>query len=151
MKKLILSLVAVAFIAGTVSTSFGQVPDKQSVKARENLKEEKKDVVEAKQDLKVALKDSTAEYQLLTKESAIKFASNEKTIEELRATITKGNSKEMVNDQKKVNLLELKNNNLKKELADYKLDGQTKFPAFKAEFNRDLEQLSKELKDFKVL
>ena len=111
MKKLILSLVAVTFLAGTVSTAFGQVPDKQSVKARENLKEEKKDVVEAKQDLKVALKDSTADYQLLTKESAIKFASNEKTIEELRATITKGNSKEMINDQKKVNLLELKNNN----------------------------------------
>jgi ABC-type transport system involved in cytochrome bd biosynthesis fused ATPase/permease subunit len=151
MKKLMLSLVAVAFLAGTVSTTFGQVPDKQSVKGRENLKEEKKDVVVAKQDLKVALKDSTAAYQLLTKESAIKFTSNEKTIADLRATITKGNSKEMVNDQKKVSLLELKNNNLKKELAEYKVDGQTKFPAFKAEFNRDLEQLSKELKDFKVL
>ena len=144
-------MAVVAFVAGTLSTSFGQVPDKQSVKARENLKEEKKDVVVAKQDLKVAQKDSISEYQKLTKESEIKFKSNEQSITDLRATITKTNSKEMANDQKKVSMLEVKNDNLKKELADYKVLGQTQFNSFKAEFNRDLAQLAKELKDFKVL
>jgi len=151
MKKLFLSIAAVAFMAGTISTSFGQVPDKQSVKARENLKEEKKDVVVAKQDLKVAQKDSVSEYQKLTKESEIKFKSNEKCIADLRATITKTNSKEMANDQKKVSLLEVKNNNLRKELADYKVLGQTEFTSFKTRYNRDLGELAKELKDFKVL
>jgi predicted porin len=34
MKKLVLSLAVVAFLAGTVSTSYGQVPDKQSVKGQ---------------------------------------------------------------------------------------------------------------------
>jgi len=144
-------MAVVAFMAGTLSTTFGQVPDKQSVKARENLKEEKKDVVVAKQDLKVAQKDSVSEYQKLTKESEIKFKSNEQSIADLRATITKTNSKEMVNDQKKVSMLEVKNDNLKRELADYKVLGQTQFNSFKAEFNRDLAQLAKELKDFKVL
>jgi hypothetical protein len=57
----------------------------------------------------------------------------------------------MATDQKKVSLLEDKNNSLKKELADYKELGQTKFTAFKTEFNRDLTQLAKELKDFKIL
>jgi hypothetical protein len=151
MKKLVLSLAVVAFLAGTLSTSFGQVPDKQSVKARENLKEEKKDVVVAKQDLKVAQKDSVSEYQKFTKESDLKFKSNEKSIADLRAAITKSNSKAMATDQKKVSLLEDKNNSLKKELADYKELGQTKFTAFKTEFNRDLTQLAKELKDFKIL
>ena len=151
MKKLILSLTVVAFMAGTLSTSFGQVPDKQSVKARENLKEEKKDVVVAKQDLKVAQKDSVSEYQKLTKESEIKFKSNEKSIADLRAAITKSNSKEQATDQKKLSLLEDKNNSLKKELADYKVLGQTQFATFKKEFNRDLDQLAKELKDFKIL
>jgi Flp pilus assembly protein CpaB len=151
MKKLILSLAVVAFIAGTISTSFGQVPDKQSVKARENLKEEKKDVVVAKQDLKVAQKDSISEYQKLTKESEIKFKSNEKSISDLRAAITKNNSKEQATDQKKLSLLEDKNNSLKKELADYKVLGQKEFTAFKTEFNRDLVQLAKDLKDFKIL
>ena len=151
MKKLVLSLAVVAFLAGTISTSFGQVPDKQSVKARENLKEEKKDVVVAKQDLKVAQKDSVSEYQKLTKESDIKFKSNEKSIADLRAAITKNNSKEQATDQKKVSILEDKNNSLKKELADYKVLGQTQFTTFKSEYNRDQDQLAKELKDFKIL
>jgi hypothetical protein len=151
MKKLVLSLAVVAFLAGTISTSFGQVPDKQSVKARENLKEEKKDVVVAKQDLKIAQKDSVSEYQKLTKESEIKFKSNEKSIADLRVAITKNNSKEQATDQKKVSLLEDKNNSLKKELADYKELGQTQFKTFKTEYNRDQDQLAKELKDFKIL
>jgi Flp pilus assembly protein CpaB len=151
MKKLILSLAVVAFMAGTISTSFGQAPDKQSVKARANLKEEKKDVVVAKQDLKMAQKDSISEYQKLTKESEIKFKNNEKSISDLRAAITKNNSKEQATDQKKLSLLEDKNNSLKKELADYKVLGQKEFTAFKTEFNRDLAQLAKDLKDFKIL
>jgi len=150
MKKLFLSLVAIAFLAGTVSTTFGQVPDKESVKARENLKEEKKDVVVAKQDLKAAQKDSVSEYQKLTKESEIKFKNNEKSIADLRTSITKSSSKEIATDQKKVSLLEVKNNNLKQELADYKVLGQTQFNTFKTRFNHDLDQLAKELKDFKI-
>ena len=69
----------------------------------------------------------------------------------MRAAITKNNSKEQATDQKKVSLLEDKNNNLKKELADYKELGQTQFKTFKTEYNRDQDQLAKELKDFKIL
>lgn len=151
MKKLFLSVVAIAFIAGTTLTTFGQVPDKQAVKARENLKEEKKDVVVAKEDLKIAKQDSLSEYQMLSKESALKLKSNEKSIADLRTAITTKNSSAQVEDQKKVSLLEVKNNSLRKELADYKVEGTTKFTAFKSEYNKDLDELAKELKDFKVL
>jgi Flp pilus assembly protein CpaB len=150
MKKVFLSLAVAAFMAGSVSSSFGQAPDKESVKARENLKEEKHDVVVATKDLQVAQKDSVAEYQQLTKESNAKFAANEKSITDLRSRIAKNNSKNMATDQKKVSLLEQKNNDLKKELADYKVEGQTKFSTFKSEFDKDLDQLAKELKDFKI-
>ncbi len=150
MKKVFLSLAVAAFMAGTISSSFGQAPDKESMKARENLKEEKHDVVVATKDLQVAQKDSVAEYQQLTKESNAKFSENEKSITDLRARIAKNNSKNQGTDQKKVTLLEQKNNDLKKELADYKVEGQTKFSSFKSEFNKDLDQLAKELKDFKI-
>ena len=143
-------MAVIAFIAGSISTSFGQAPDKESVKARENLKEEKQDVVVAKKDLAVAQKDSVSEYQQLTKESDAKFKANEKSITDLRSDIAKNNSKNMATDQKKVSLLEQKNNDLKKELADYKVEGQTKFSTFKSEFNHDLDELAKELKDFKI-
>jgi len=151
MKKLALYLGIVVFMAGTISSSYGQVPDKQSVKARENLKEEKKDVVVAKQDLRIAQRDSAAEYQKLTKECEVKFKNNENAIAALRSSITKSNSKEQAKDQKKVSLLEEKNNSLKKELSDYKALGQVSFSKFKNELNRDLSQLAKELKDFKIL
>jgi hypothetical protein len=151
MRKLLLSLTVIAFMAGTVTTSFGQVADQNSVKARENLQEEKKDVVVATQDLKVAQQDSITEYQKLTKESDVKFKSNEKSVADLRAAITKSNVKDQATNQKKVSALEQKNTDLKKELAEYKVEGQTKFATFKSEFNRDLDQLAKELKDFKIV
>ena len=150
MKKLFLSIAVIAFMAGSISTTFGQAPDKESVKARENLKEEKHDVVVAKKDLAIAQKDSVSEYQQLTKESDAKFKANEKSIIALRSDISKNNSKNQATDQKKVSLLEQKNNDLKRELADYKVEGQTKFSTFKSEFNRDLDELAKELKDFKI-
>lgn len=143
-------MAVVAFLAGSLSTSFGQVADKEAVKARENLKEEKKDVAVAKHDLETAKIDSVSDYQKLTRESDVKFNSNEKRITDLRAAIIKSNSKEMASDQKKVGLLEDKNNNLKKELADYKVLGQEAFKTFKKKLNRDLDELRKELKDFKV-
>ena len=115
------------------------------------MKEEKKDVVVAKQNLRVAQRDSAAEYQKLTKESEVKFKNNENAIAALRSSITKSNSKEQAKDQKKVSLLEEKNNSLKKELADYKALGQVSFSTFKNELNRDLSKLAKELKDFKIL
>jgi hypothetical protein len=149
MKKLMLFLAMIAFVAG--STMFGQTPDKESVKARATLKEEKKDVVVAKKDLKVAQKDSVSEYQALTKESEIKFKNNDKCVADLRAAITKNNSKAQATDQKKVSLLEDKNNSLRKELADYKVLGHAQFTTFKTEFDHDLSQLAKELKDFKIL
>ena len=99
----------------------------------------------------MAQKDSISEYQKLTKESEIKFKNNEKSISDLRAAITKNNSKEQATDQKKLSLLEDKNNSLKKELADYKVLGQVQFNTFKTRLNHDLDILAKDLKDFKIL
>jgi Ni/Co efflux regulator RcnB len=149
MKKLVLIMAVVAFTAGTLT--FGQAPAKQAVKARENLKEEKKDVVVAKQELKTAKIDSAAAYQNLTKEADVKFKTNEKCITDLRSAVVKSNSKEQVADQKKISELEQKNNDLKKELANYKVTGTKEFSTFKTRFDHDLAIVSKDLKDFKVL
>jgi Ni/Co efflux regulator RcnB len=149
MKKLVLIMAVVAFTAGSI-TAFGQTPDKQAVKARENLKEEKKDVVVAKKELNTAKIDSVSDYQKLTKEADIKFKSNEKCVADLRAAIIKSNSKDKVADEKKVSIMEAKNTSLKKELADYKVSGQKEFSTFKSRLDKDLSDLAKELKDFKV-
>jgi hypothetical protein len=43
-----------------------------------------------------------------------------------------------------------KNNNLKKELTEYNNEGSDKWTTFKIEFNRDMDELGKALKDFTI-
>ena len=61
MRKVILNLALIIGIVMTLSASYGQVPDKKSADAREDLKDAQKDVVEAKGDLKEAQQDSVAD------------------------------------------------------------------------------------------
>lgn len=151
MKNFLLLSVIIAFMAASVSTSYGQEPDKKSVKARENLKEANKDVVDAKKDLKKAEKDSVSEYQKFRKDSEVKIKNNEKTIADLKVKHSKMTDKEKATYQKKVSELEQKNANLKKKLANYKNnEGHDKWTTFNVEFKHDMDELGKALKDFTV-
>ena len=143
MKKTILTLAIVAFMAGTVSTLSAQTTDKQSDKARENLKDAKKELKEAK-------KDSVSEYQAFKAESNLKIKDNEKRIAELKVKLAKVNAKNKATYNKDVNALEQKNNKLKVKLAEYKENGQSKWAAFKLEFNHDMTELGTALSDFTV-
>ena len=150
MKKVILTLGAIAFMAVTIATSYGQEPDKKSEKARENLKEAKSDVVDAKMDLKEAQKDSVSDYQNFKKESDAKIKNNEKSIADLKVKSSKISQKNQAAYQKKVGELEQKNTKLKNELADYKEGTPDKWSSFKTEFNHDINELGKAIKDFTV-
>jgi hypothetical protein len=48
-------------------------------------------------------------------------------------------------------VLEQKNMNLQKEMNEYVNDSSEKWEAFKAKFNLDMDELTKELKDFTIL
>lgn len=151
MKNKILISVIIAFIAVSVSTSYGQEPDKKSVKARENLKEAKKDVVDAKKDLKEAKKDSISDYQKFKNEYEVKIKNNEKTIADLKVKHSKMDAKDQTAYEKKISELELKNTNLKKKLDNYKHEEEpVKWNAFKVEFKHDMDELGKALKDFTI-
>jgi len=150
MKKLISPMVAIAFVAITAAASYAQNVDKKSEKARENILEGKKDVIDAKLDLKAAQKDSVADYQKFKKESEKKIQNNEKSIAALKAKVSKTNSKEKAGYEKKLGVLEQKNATLKKRLEDYNTKGQTKWTTFKLKFDSDIEELGKELKNFFV-
>jgi len=150
MKKTILTMAAIAFIAVTASMSYGQNIDKKSEKARENILEGKKDVIDAKQDLKAAQKDSVADYQNFKKESEAKILNNEKSLADLKVKVSKADLKDKAEYEKKLAVLEQKNVNLKKRLVDYKLNGETKWSSFKTGFNNDMDELEKELKNFTV-
>jgi hypothetical protein len=150
MKKVFLTMAAMAVMAVTISTSFAQEPDKQSQKARENLKEEQKDVVDAKMDLKVAKADSASDIQKFRKESNLKIKDNEKSIADLKVNSSKVKAQNKVTYDKKVGDLEKENNKLKKDLADYKEGSPSKWTSFKTEFNHDMNELGTALKDLTV-
>ncbi|MCX6257439.1 MAG: hypothetical protein NTW49_06025 [Bacteroidia bacterium] len=151
MKKIMLTFAIItSFIATIISASYGQEPDKNSVKARENLKEAKKGVVDAKQDLKQAQKDSVAEYQNFKKESQDKLTANEKSIAKFKARIAKEKKENRAKYEKKLAELDQKNSDLKKKLDEYKEDGKIKWANFKSDFNNDMDGLGKALKNFTI-
>lgn len=150
MKKTILAFALAAFMAGTISTVNGQEPDNKSVKARENLKDAKKDEVSAKKDLKEAQKDSASEYQKYRKEQDIKFTDHQKSIADFKARIAKEKAENKSQYEKKLAVLEQKNTDLKKRLDDYKEAGKDKWSAFTNKFNHDMDELGTSLKNFTV-
>jgi hypothetical protein len=150
MKKTIFTMAAIAFVALTVSTSYGQNIDKKSDKARENILEEKQDVVKAKQDLKVAQKDSVADYQNFKKESEARILNNEKILADLKVKVSKADLKDKADYEENLATLNQKQVNLKKRFVDYKMNGETKWSSFKKSYNNDMDELEKELKNFTV-
>lgn len=143
-----LTLLAIALLGSAFAPSFGQEPDKQSEKARENLKEAKEEVVEAKQELKEAKRDSIAEFNEFKKESELKIKENDKSIADLKIKISKMNAKDKADNQKKISALEEKNTKLKYRLNNYKIEEKGKWTSFKSEFNHDMSELGNALKDF---
>jgi hypothetical protein len=141
MKKTIFTMAAIAFFAVTASTSFGQNIDKKTDKTKE---------VATKQDLKVAQKDSVADYQNFKKESEAKILNNEKSLADSKLKVSKSNLNYKADYEKRLTTLNQKNVDLKKRLADYKQNGETKWSSFKTGYNNDMVELEKELKSFTV-
>jgi len=150
MKRSILSLAVIALMAGTISTSFGQKIENHSVKNQENVKEARKNVVDAKNDLKEAQKESEKDFQKFKKESDQKIRGNERSIAALKLKLSKIHSKETIGYRKDLKALEQKNSKMKKELANYKVKDNDKWTSFKREFIHDMDELGQSLKDFTV-
>lgn len=52
--------------------------------------------------------------------------------------------------EKQIAVLEEKNSEMKIRMSEYKEDGGEKWQSFKIEFNHDMDELGKSLKDFTV-
>lgn len=129
MKKIIFILSVIIIIAGTISTSYSQEPDKKSEKAREKLKAAQKDSIN---DV----------FKILKKESEIRFESNEESIAALKVKISNEKRRIKAKDEKKLAIIEQKNIDLKKKLDDFVVEGKDKWMAFKTGFNYDMDELT---------
>lgn len=133
MKKNILTLTVVTAMSILSLNTFGQ-QDKKSEKARKNL-------AEAKKDLKEAKTDSVVDYLEFKKEAEMNIAENKKKISDLRTKKNESIKEEQLNYDKKVLILEQKNEELAQKINGSGTTKTTMWTAFKEEFRRDMKAL----------
>lgn len=90
------------------------------------------------------------EWQAFKAEQETKIAANDLIIADYKTRMTNSKGKLMAAYDKKVEELELKNQEMKTKLAGYTHEGKEAWEMFKTEFNRDISELGEALKGFGV-
>jgi septal ring factor EnvC (AmiA/AmiB activator) len=136
MKKSILTLAAIAGIS--IITSCSSPAQKVEI--------EEKNVINANKDLDEANVEYMTEVDRYRKETADRIAANEKNIADFNLRIEHEKKDAKADYEKKIADLEKKNSDMKMKMADYKADSKENWAAFKAAFNRDMDDLGDALK-----
>ena len=145
MKKTIIFLVmAATLITGTILSGCNSTP----LTPEEEAAQVKVD--EAKDELKDAQKEATAEeWELFKTESEEKIRINELSIAEFKDQMSMSNRKLDAVYLEKIDTLEKQNKSMKDRIFNYE-KRKGNWESFKLEFNHDMEELGKALKDITV-
>lgn len=142
MKKTIFILAITAFMAGTIFTSC-----QSSAKKVANAQD---DVIKANEELNKANQEYLEDIKSYRKITAENIVANENNIAEFKARIEKDKKTAKSDYQKKIALLEQKNSDMKKKMDDYTDQGKENWEIFKAEFNNEMDEMAKALKDMQL-
>jgi len=110
-----------------------------------DLNEAKDEVVDAKADLAESTLDSISNFNKYKESIVKKLTENKRVIVELKS---KNNSKDKSKKElyiKQLNKLELKNEELKSKLENYRQGPEQKWELFKVDFNKDVDDLGKSI------
>lgn len=140
MKKSILGITLCAVFAGAYLTSCKS--------ATEKVEDAEAEVIVANEDLDNANIEYLAEIENYRKESAEKFAANQKSIDDFNNRKADKKMEAKADYDQKIAELNQKNSDLKKRMDDYKAEGNENWIAFKIEFGRDMDELGKSFSDF---
>lgn len=113
----------------------------------EKVEKAESKVIEANNDLDSAIKDYQLDMNAYKIETANRINENQKSINDFNARIAKDKKEARDEYLTKIKVLENKNTDLKKRLDDYKAEGDEKWRKFKKEFNEEMEDLGKSIKD----
>jgi len=125
-----------ALMTTTISTSFGQSPEKESIKTNVKIQE--------------TPKDANSEFQKFKKESELRIENVDNIIGDLKVFFYQNKIKNKISFQDNLNLLEQKNDNLSKKLAEYKDNDQSTLTSLKTEIKQTLMEIAKTLKTFEA-
>ena len=146
MKKTIFTLAIAVVISGTILSGCQSSASKVE-NAEDNVQEASKSLDEANLNLHEARADSIQKFR---NESTEKLINYDKQIIELKAKIVTGKKETKAIYEKRLAAIEKKNNDMKAKLANFKDDAVSSWDDFKAEFNHDMDELGKSLKDLTV-
>ncbi|CAG0956155.1 hypothetical protein ARNL5_00523 [Anaerolineae bacterium] len=102
---------------------------------------------ETTQQLKEARDSYRADWQSFKRETELVIVANERAIDSLATQITKAGKKAKVEYAKDLAVLEQKNMQLKKKLADYSDQGETAWETFKTDVKHELEGIGDTMRD----
>ena len=149
MKNSILVIASTLFLTVTILSGC-QSSGTKVENAEDKVQDAKNDLADSQRNLYAIRLDTISNYEQFKIEAEKILIAQEKNIAEFKARIAKEKKENIADYEKKLIELEDKNSDLKKKLADLKDDGQDKWISFKAEFNRDIDELGKAFKDLTV-
>lgn len=146
MKKSIFTLAVAVSIIGLTAMSCKSNAEKEE-DAIENIQEANQDLNEVSQDEKLASNDE--QWAIFKEETETKISANEVIISNLRLEMEKPGNKFDAVYKKNIEELEKKNSNLRSRIDNYDKT-RSDWEAFKREFNHDMEEIGKLIKDITV-
>ena len=93
------------------------------------------------------MNEESADFQKFKTEAEQKISDNQKQIDDLKARLLKASAKLKAKYQQKVDELEKQNTELKKQLENYKDDGEQAWEKFKTDFTAHMNQLKADIDD----
>jgi len=151
MKRTIFILsVTIALMAGVIFTSCQSTAQKQDA-AQAKVQEARQDLNAAKQDANAIGQElaTAEEWRIFKSESEVKIKDNEIRIGELKVKMSKPGETFDELYAKKIANLEQQNRDMRARLIAYE-NSQSNWETFKREFNHDMDELGKALKDLTV-
>ena len=149
MKKSIVLLASILLMI-IIALPSCQTSETKVSNAEDKVQDAKEDLADSKQDLYNVRLDTITNYEQFKIEADKIITARENNIIEFKARVASEKKEINADYNTKLDELEKKNNELKKQLEDYKDDGKDKWDSFKNEFNHDMTELGKAFNDLTV-
>jgi hypothetical protein len=150
MKRTIYTLAAITVMTATLLLGCNSSTKKQE-DAIDDVADARENTEDAKEQLMMAKKEANAEeWKKIKKETNIKFTENKIRSAQLKVKMTKSGSSIDTVYAKKIEELEQKNKNIKIKVDSYKNDTSDDWELFKREYNHDINELNRAIKELTV-
>jgi exonuclease VII large subunit len=133
MKNKIFTFAVIGCMAGIFIAGCGKTP--------------KQNVEMANQELTDAKANYLAEWEKFKTESEEQIKANEDRIDAFKAKMGEAVTKTKAKYNQEVVVLEQKNSDLKKQLEEYKVEGESNWQEFKTNFSHDMDAIGKTMTD----